>query len=156
MKKLIRQLLLLSLLAVPTLKNIAAPVEVGLIDESRLLTEYTASKNAQDKIADLRTKMQDLLTELNAGLEKVSTDKTLTEVQKTQKQKDAEKKFVTEREKAEAVAASLRDKVEADVQKAITEEAKAQSLALVVSKEVTFYGGKDITDPVLKRLNSAK
>lgn len=156
MKELLKKVVLISFLSVAMFGASAQALEVGLVDDNRLLTEYNASKDAQTQIADLRTKMQNLLTELNTTLEKSNADKALSEAQKTQKQKDAEKKFVAERDKAEKVAASLRDKVEADIQKAINDEAKAQSLGLVVSKDVTFFGGKDITDGVLKRLNSTK
>lgn len=133
-----------------------AGAEIGLIDESKIFTEWNASKEAQTKISELRTKMQDLLTQLGQELEKASADKSVTEAQKLQKQKDAEKKFAEEKNKAEEIANSLREKMEEQMDAAIDAEAKSQKLDLVLSKEVTFFGGKDITDSVLKRLNSSK
>ncbi len=129
-----------------------ALTEIGIVDEERVLSEYSASKDAQAKIADLRTKIQNLLTDLNSELEKANSNKALTEAQKAQKQKDAEKKLIEEKEKAEEIAGTLREQVEGSVQKAINDESRSQGLTAVFTKEVTLYGGKDITDAVLKRL----
>ena len=129
-----------------------ALTEIGIVDEERVLSEYSASKDAQAKIADLRTKIQNLLTDLNSELEKANSNKALTEAQKAQKQKDAEKKLIEEKEKAEEIAGTLREQVEGSVQKAINDESRYQGLTAVFTKEVTLYGGKDITDAVLKRL----
>ena len=100
----------------------------------------------------MRTKIQNLLTDLNSELEKANSNKALTEAQKAQKQKDAEKKLIEEKEKAEEIAGTLREQVEGSVQKAINDESRSQGLTAVFTKEVTLYGGKDITDAVLKRL----
>jgi len=132
---------------------ISAASEIGLVDEGRLLSEFKESKEAQAKIADLRTKIQNLLVDLNNELEKAGNDKTLSDAQKQQKQKEAEKKLIEEKEKAEQIANSLREKIEGKIQTAINEEAKAQSLDIVLTKEASLYGGKDITDAVLKRLS---
>jgi len=152
MNRLIKLFLIsaLFLTATPLLSQAA---ETGLVDEARLLSEYKESKDAQGKITELRTKIQNLLVDLNNELEKASTDKTLSEAQKTQKQKEAEKKLIDEKNKAEVVANDLREKVEAAVQQAINEEAKAQGLSLILTKDAALYGGKDITDALLKRLN---
>ncbi len=128
--------------------------KVGLIDETRILTEYEDSKKAQEQIAKLRENIQNLLTELSAELEKTNNNKTLSQAQKDAKQKEAEKKLLTEKEKSEEIANTIREKIEGKIQKAIDEEGKAQGLTLILSKEITFFGGKDITNAVLTRLDT--
>ncbi|MDX1920806.1 MAG: OmpH family outer membrane protein [Candidatus Caenarcaniphilales bacterium] len=157
MKKLFSRFFILLVIS-GTLTNVVSSAsrayEVGLIDEVRVLTEYKESKDAQEKINTLRTKMQNLLVELNDELDKASKDKKVTEAQKAQKQKDAEKRLIDEKTKAEDVANALREQIESKVKQAINEEATAQKLDLILSSEASFYGGKDITDSVVKRLNS--
>lgn len=136
------------------LANASQAYDVGLVDEVRILNEYKESKDAQEKIADLRTKIQNLLVELNNDLEKASKDKKVTDAQKAEKQKAAEKRLVDEKTKAEDVANELREELEAKVKQAINEEAAIQKLDLILASDASFFGGKDITDSVIKRLNS--
>lgn len=150
MKKII--LIIVSLFLFSNIVN-AEEIKIGLIDEARILTEYTDSKKAQEQIGKLRENIQTLLTELSTELEKTNNNKALSQSQKEAKQKEAEAKLLAEKEKAEEIANTLREKVETKIQKAIDEEAKAQKLNLILSKEITFFGGQDITNAVLNRLD---
>lgn len=151
--KFINSLIISGLFCLCLANSSQAATEIGIVDEERVLNEYSASKDAQAKIADLRAKIQNLLVDLNSELEKANSNKSLTEVQKTQKQKEAEKKLTAEKDKAEEIAGTLREQVETNIQKAINEESRAQGLTAVFTKEVTLYGGKDITEAILKRLS---
>lgn len=144
-------LFLLSLLI--GISSSANAYEVGLVDEVRILSEFKESADAQTKIAGLRDKMQTLLTSLNDELEKVNADKKATDAVKAQKQKEAEKKLIDEKTKAEEVANSLRVQIENKVKAAINKVAAGQKLDLVLSSDSSFFGGKDITPQVLQELN---
>lgn len=126
--------------------------EIGVIDNSRVLEEYSASQDAQKQIVDARDKLQKTFSGLSADLEKSLQDKNVSEAQKLQKRKEAQDKFESEKKKVDALVNSLRTDLEGKIVKAINEEAKAQGLQTVVAKSVIFYGGKDITDAVIKRL----
>jgi outer membrane protein len=130
-----------------------AASDIGVVDEVKIFSEYEESKQAQQKITELRNQIQTLLVDLNSELEKVNKNKALTEAQKQQKQQEAEKKLVAEKEKAEDIANGLKEKLEAVVIKAISDEAKVQGLSIVLTKDTALYGGKDITNEVIKRLN---
>ncbi|MDJ0625280.1 MAG: OmpH family outer membrane protein [Candidatus Caenarcaniphilales bacterium] len=128
--------------------------EIGIIDKYRLLTEYKESKEAQERIVELRTKIQELLLTLNKEIEEASKNKKLSESELAAKQKEAEKKLLDEKAKAESIANSLRQDVEGKIREIIDEEAKSQKLDLIITAETAYYGGKDITDSILKKLNS--
>lgn len=132
----------------------AQAYEVGIIDEYKLLTEYKQSKDAQERIAALRAKIQDLLVALNKEIEEASKNKKLTKTQLEAKQKEAEKQLLDEKAKAESVANSLRQDVETKVRVAINEVAKAKNIDLIITAETAYYGGNDITDDVLRKLNN--
>ncbi|MFN5539794.1 MAG: OmpH family outer membrane protein [Candidatus Melainabacteria bacterium] len=126
---------------------------IGVVDEERIFNEYSESQKAQKQIASLRSKIQDLLLQLNAEVEKSLQDKSLTDDQKEAKRKEAEQQFVAEKNKAEETADSLRKKIELSVYKAIKEEANMQNLSLILTKESALIGGKEITDDILSKLN---
>jgi Skp family chaperone for outer membrane proteins len=126
---------------------------IGVVDEERIFNEYSESQKAQKRIASLRSKIQDLLLQLNAEVEKSLQDKSLTDDQKEAKRKEAEQQFVAEKNKAEETADSLRKKIELSVYKAIKEEANMQNLSLILTKESALIGGKEITDDILSKLN---
>jgi outer membrane protein len=126
--------------------------EVGIIDNVKILEQYPASIDAQKKIGAEREKLQNKLTELSKTLEAQLKDTKLSEAQKLQKRKEAKDSLEADKKKVDALTKSIRDELEGKVLAAISAEAKAQSLSMVVSKGIVFYGGKDITDSVIKRL----
>jgi len=140
------------ILTVCSFSSSHAAGEIGVIDNGKVLEQYPASQEAQKKIVDARDKLQKTFAGLSAELEKSLQDKNLSEAQKLQKRKDAQDKFEVEKKKVDELVSSLRTDLEGKIIKAINEEAKAQGLQAVIAKNVMFYGGKDITDAVLKRL----
>ncbi len=129
--------------------------EIGIIDNAKILDKYPASVEAQQKITDAREGLQKTFTSLATDLDKVKQDKSLTEAQKADKTKVAQAKLEADKKKVDAMILNLRNDLETKILKAITDEAASQSLSVVMSKSMTFYGGKDITDQVLKRLGTS-
>jgi outer membrane protein len=127
--------------------------EIGVIDNAKVLDQYTASQEAQKTIVQGRVKLQQVFADLNKQLEDTIKNKDLTETQKLTKRKEAQDKLETEKKKLDTSIQALRNNLETKIETAINDEAKAQGLSMVVSKSVTYYGGKDVTDQVLKRLN---
>lgn len=129
--------------------------EIGVVDSAKLTSEYSRAQQAQKTADEYQEKLKSLVKEAAEELEKFNKVSTNTEAQKIQKQKDAQNKIATERKKIEDTLQKLRDEIYDEVKEAINEEAKAQSLSFVTPSSVALYGGKDITDDVLKRLNAS-
>jgi Skp family chaperone for outer membrane proteins len=141
--------------AVTAFQPSKAAGEIGIIDNAKILEKYQASVDAQQKITDAREGLQKTFTSLATELDKVKQDKALTEAQKADKAKVAQAKLEVDKKKVDAMILNLRNDLESKILKAISDEAASQSLSVVMSKNMTFYGGKDITDQVLKRLASS-
>lgn len=151
--------LLLSILAViafiPGFQSKAAG-EIGIVDNNRITAEYGKAVDVQKTAESYQEKLTALLKQTSEELEKTLKDSKATEAQKTQKQKEAQEKIIAERKRMEATLQQMRDEVLNEVKAAIQEEAKAQSLAIVVPANMALYGGKDITANVLNRLGVSK
>ncbi len=136
-----------------SVSSVNAAGEIGVVDNGRLIDEYQGSKDAQNRINQVKENFQKTLTDLEVNLNKALQDKNLSEAQKLQKRKEAQDKVESEKRRIDQMVTTARSDIESKLQKAILEEAKSQGLSMVVAKNVTFYGGKDITNQVLTRLN---
>jgi Skp family chaperone for outer membrane proteins len=126
--------------------------DIGIVDNNRILEEYSGAKDAQKKVIETKEKLQSTFANLSADLEKSLQDKKLSEAQKLQKRKAAQETLEQEKKKLDQMVDGMRANIENKIQKAIQDEAKAQGLGVVAAKNSIFYGGKDITDAVLVRL----
>ncbi len=152
MKKiLILSWLLLSIFAFSEIKA----AEIGVVDSTKLTSEYLKAQQAQKTADEYQEKLKNLLNDVKQDLDKFNKVATNTEAQKIQKQKEAENKLIAERKKADETLQKLRDDIYNEVKQAINEEAKSQGLSFVTTSTIALYGGKDITDDVLKRLNAS-
>lgn len=132
--------------------SVKAAGEIGVIDNGKIIEQYSASQDAQKKIIAERERIQSKFNDLNKSLEEALNDKSLSEAQKLQKRKEAKDTLEADKKKFDSLAQTLRTDVENKILAAINTEAKAQGLTMVVAKGVVFYGGKDITSEVIKRL----
>lgn len=126
--------------------------ELGIVDNGKILEQYAGAREAQKQVTEARDNLQKTFANLTADLEKSLQDKNLSEAQKLQRRKEAQDKFEAEKKKLDLLVENTRQQVESKIEKAIQEEAKAQGLSMVMAKNITFYGGRDITDNVLARL----
>ncbi|MDJ0625397.1 MAG: OmpH family outer membrane protein [Candidatus Caenarcaniphilales bacterium] len=153
MKKLLSYILgALILFGIVVASPSTAAGEVGVIDNGKVLEQFSESQAAQKKIVAEREKLQKKFAELSESLETSLKDKSLSEAQKLQKRKEAKETLESEKKKLDLMIQSLRTDVEGKIIKAIEAEAKTQGLSMVVSKGIVFYGGKDITQQVVNRL----
>ncbi|MDX1919610.1 MAG: OmpH family outer membrane protein [Candidatus Caenarcaniphilales bacterium] len=149
-KSLVLSLALVSIFFAGTSAKAAG--DIGVIDKAKILDQYTASQDAQKKILAERERIQSKFNDLNKSLEDALKDKALSEAQKLQKRKEAKDSLEADKKKFDSLVQTLGSEVENKILSAIAAEAKAQNLILVVSKTDVFYGGKDITAEVVKRL----
>lgn len=144
-------LLAASFFAVPAQASSQTP-NVAKVDTKRLFEQY---KEAQMSQSEFKRKAEAYQKEF---LEK---NKLLQDAQKNGKSKaDLEKmtkKFETElkpkKEAVEALDKELSGRLKKKIETTIQDVAKAKGYAVVVDKQVVLYGGDDITDDVLKKLN---
>jgi Skp family chaperone for outer membrane proteins len=147
---------LLSLATIAVVSSIGAfAAGIGLVDSNRVTTEYSKAIEAQKKADQYETELKNSLKQASDELEKLSKNAAATEAQKKDKTKQAQDKFNADRKRIETAVVKLKEEIYSEIKDAITEEAKAQSLDMVVPASVSLYGGKDITDDVVKRLNAS-
>ena len=138
-------------LSIILLGNVWA-AEIGVVDNGRLLEESSVAKQAQKDVLRSRDALQQTFAKLNEELERSLRDNTLSQADKLQKRKAVQQKLESAKKDLDRLVATQRQAVQNQIEAAIKAEAQAQGLGMVVSKNVTFYGGKDITSQVLQRL----
>lgn len=124
---------------------------VGTVDTARIFRDAKSISQAQAEIRKEEEKLQDEL----AGRQK-----KLEEARKTLKEEELDKlrsKYTGElgqmRERAQKLNATLSQKVKGMVEAAIRQIAAQRKVDLVVDKQAVFFGGLDLTDEVVKKLN---
>ena len=112
------------------------PSTIGIVDMQKVMTENAKIKEMQEQ---LNKKAQ----ELTAGLEKERASLKPEEFQ--QKEQLAYAEFMQLKQEFEA-------KIQAQIQKALEEIAKEKKLGAVIYKNGLAWGGVDVTEEVLKKL----
>lgn len=112
------------------------PSTIGIVDMQKVMTENVKIKQMQE---ELNKKAQ----EITAGLEKQRT--TLKPEEYQQKEQLAYAEFMKLKQEFEG-------KIQAQIQKVLEDIAKEKKLGAVIYKNGMAWGGIDITDDVLKKL----
>ena len=131
-------LLLVMLFSVVLLAGCGAekPSTIGIVDMQKIMTENPKIKQMQEQ---LNTKAQ----ELTANLEKQRA--TLKPEEFQQKEQLAYAEFMKLKQEFEA-------QIETQTKKVLEEVAKEKKLGAVIYKNGMAWGGIDVTDDVLKKL----
>ena len=131
-------LLLVMLFSVVLLAGCGAekPSTIGIVDMQKIMTENPKIKQMQEQ---LNTKAQ----ELTANLEKQRA--TLKPEEFQQKEQLAYAEFMKLKQEFEA-------QIETQTKKVLEEVAKEKKLGAVIYKNGMAWGGIDVTDEVLKKL----
>ena len=112
------------------------PSTIGIVDMQKVMSDNAKIKEMQEQ---LNKKAQ----ELTAGLEKERASLKPEEFQ--QKEQLAYAEFMQLKQEFEA-------KIQAQIQKALEEIAKEKKLGAVIYKNGLAWGGVDVTEEVLKKL----
>jgi len=149
MKKL-SSLFLLALFAI-----IPAQAEdsIGTVNNLKVINGYPLAKEAQRKISSYRSELDKEFARIGKDLQEQMKDPNLKDKDKLQKQKDAQAQFQSKKVRFDSLSQSLTKDVDDNIQAAIKDVAKEKGLSLVVSDSITYYGGVDITQAVLDKLN---
>ena len=112
------------------------PSTIGIVDMQKVMTENVKIKQMQE---ELNKKAQ----EITAGLEKQRT--TLKPEEYQQKEQLAYAEFMKLKQEFEG-------KIQSQIQKVLEDIAKEKKLGAVIYKNGMAWGGIDITEDVLKKL----
>lgn len=145
-----KKLLFLAAIAVSLAFSQAANAEViGIVDFDKIVDNYSRVKTVSDEISDKYAEIQRYSLDKEREYKKLSTPL---------ERKNFEENTARELAKKQEAYLKLKEKKEAEIdaaiKNAIKQVAMANKIDTVVEKTVIFFGGVDITDKVVKALNS--
>lgn len=146
MKKL---LCLGSLMAILSMGNIAQAETIGVVDFDKIVDNYSKVKLLSDEISDKYAEIQRYTLDKEREYKKLSTPL---------ERKNFEESTARELSKKQEAYLKLKEKKEAEIdasiKNAIKQVALETKVGTVVENSVVFFGGIDLTDKVVKVLNS--
>ncbi len=119
--------------------------KIAYVDMQEVLKN---SKEYNDITKERKAKIDELAKFVNAAKEEIK--KQSTEEKQIELEKKYNKELQNRKEKIEKEFSIKIATLEKNINDAITSAAKAQGYSIVLSKNVVFFGGKDITDTVKK------
>jgi outer membrane protein len=125
---------------------------MGKVDTKRLFEQYRDAQMSQSEFKKKAESYQRKFMNRNQELQDAQREgKTKAEIDKMTKRYEAELR--PEKEAVEKLDKELSAKLKRQIEAAIQDVAKAKGYSVVVDKQVVLFGGEDITDDVLKKLN---
>jgi|GEM_PF-4922968 len=125
--------------------------KIAIVDPSRF-EEHSIYKAYQNRVINIQNSYKESFEDLKESLEKDLKSTSLDDAKKLQKRKEAQQRLEAEKSKVVSQVAVLKREIELKFEQAIQKEAKALGYDIVISKNFVFFGGDDITDEVLKRV----
>ena len=124
---------------------------VGIVDFDKIVDNYSRVKTVSDEISDKFSEIQ------RYTLDKEREYKKLTS---PLERKNFEETVARELSKKQEAYLKLKERKEAEIdtsiKAAIKQVAMESKVTTVVEKSVVFFGGVDLTDKVVKLLNTSK
>lgn len=122
---------------------------IGVVDFDKVIDNYSKVKSVSDEISDKYAEIQRYSLDKEREYKKLSTPL---------ERKNFEEATSRELNRRQDAYLKLKEKKEAEIDNAIKNAIKQVAISnqidTVVDKSVTFFGGVDITDKVIKALNS--
>ena len=141
-------LLLASIFTLFVTTNANAEV-VGIVDFDKIVDNYTKVKTVSDEISDKYAEIQRYTLDKEREYKKLSTPL---------ERKNFEEATAKELSKKQEAYLKLKERKEAEIDSAIKNAIKQTAINskvdTVIEKSVVFFGGVDLTDQVVKMLNS--
>lgn len=146
-----KKILSLTAMSIALLLSSANAEVVGVIDFDKIVDNYTKVKTWSDEMSDKYTELQRYTLDKEREYKKLSTPL---------EKKNFEETTARDIAKRQDAYLKLKEKREAEIDTAIKNAVKQiaieNKIDTVVEKSVVFFGGVDITDKVVKYLNTAK
>ncbi len=123
---------------------------VGMVNYRELITNYSKAKNVMSELEDKANEMQRYL------LDKEKEFKSITSaVQRKTFEDQTARAFAQKQDALEKYRQKKESEIDASINAAIKQVALENKIDTVLDSRVVFFGGIDITDKVLKKLNFA-
>ena len=146
-----KKILFLALLILSISATNANADTIGVIDFDKIVDNYSKVKMLSDEISDKYAEIQRYSLDKEREYKKLSTPL---------ERKNFEETTARELAKKQEAYMRLKEKKEAEIDLAIRTAVKQVAIEnkadTVVEKSVIFFGGVDLTDKVIKSLNTAK
>ena len=132
----------------------ATKMSIGLVDREKLLSSYGKAEQAAGDFKKSQDRVQKLIEDSQKQYDEAkAAHKPPAELEGLQRR--LQTTIDDEMKKLSGKAQTLETQLETDVDSAIKAEAASRHLDTVLIKQAVMLGGVDITDGVLKRLNTA-
>ena len=122
---------------------------IGIVDFDKIVDNYSKVKTVSNEISDKYAEIQRYSLDKEREYKKLSTPL---------ERKNFEESVARELSKKQEAYLKLKEKKEAEIdaaiKNAIKQVAMTSKVTTVVEKSVVFFGGVDITDKVIRALNS--
>ena len=145
-----KKILCLTALLVSFLFGSAFAETIGVVDFDRVVDSYSRVKSVSDEISDKYAEIQRYSLDKEREYKKLTTPL---------ERKNFEEATARELNKKQEAYLRLKEKKEAEIdtaiKNAIKQVAMSNQVDTIVEKSVVFFGGIDLTDKVIKALNSA-
>ena len=142
MKKLLATLVL-ALMTLPVMAD-----TVGMVNYRELVANYAKAKSAMSELEDKTNELQRYLLDKEQEFKKLDSA-----VQKKNFEDATAKQFAQKQDALEKYRIKKETEIDAAITGAIKQVAMENNIQTVVDSRVVFFGGVDITDKVLKKLN---
>ncbi len=132
---------------------ISAPVfaqTVGSVNYRQLITNYSKAKTAMSELEDKTNELQRYLLDKEKEFKKIDSA-----VQKKNFEDQTARAFAQKQDALEKYRQKKEAEIDTAINNAIKQVAMENKIDTVLDSRVVFYGGIDITDKVLKKLNFA-
>jgi len=141
--------ILLTLSAATLMFSAANADVIGIVDFDKIINNYDRVKTVTNEISDKYAEMQ------RYSLDKDREFKRLTTPLERKNFQEATMKELSRKEEAYLKLKEKKEnEIDTEIKNTIKQVAIANKIDTVVEKSVTFFGGVDITDKVIKVLNS--
>ncbi|AZR73972.1 hypothetical protein BBF96_11565 [Anoxybacter fermentans] len=121
---------------------------IGVIDMNRVIKESPRAQKYQNELDEKGAEIQ----EKYKFNEDIKEDKNLTEEQKLQKEEERRKRQEAALQEFIKVKKELEQKLNQEIEAAVKEVAKEKRLDIILYKQSVRYGGVDITQDVINKL----
>lgn len=123
---------------------------VGTVNYRQLITNYSKAKTVMSELEDRANEMQRYLLDKEKEFKKIDSA-----VQRKTFEDQTARTFAQKQDAMDKFRQKKEAEIDAAINGAIRQVAMENKIDTVVDSRVMFYGGIDITDKVLKKLNFA-
>lgn len=121
---------------------------VGMVNYRQLVSNYSKAKTAMSELEDKTNELQRFLLDKEKEFKKIDSA-----VQKKNFEDQTARTFAQKQDALEKYRQKKESEIDSEINSAIKQVALENKIDTVLDSRVVFYGGIDITDKVLKKLN---